>query len=120
MQRCTHGAGKTADTLAAAAIGLKHGHALPLKRGAPLCRRLRIGKVRAVEHDDAGFLAGETVNVRVAARHWDACIQDLTHGVNLLHVLLNHALRLRHVARKPLNFQLFKVLRHVISQLQCS
>jgi len=86
----------------------------------PARRRLRVGEVGTVEHNDAGLVARETVNVRVAARHRDARIEDLAHGVDLLHVLLDHALRLCHVARKPLNIQLFKILRHVILQLQCS
>lgn len=120
MQRRAHGAGKAVDALAAAAVGLEHGHALPLKGCAPARRRLRVGEIGAVEHDDAGLLARETVDVRVAARHRDARIKNLAHGIDLLHVLLDHALGLRHMAREPLDIQFFKVLRHVISQLRCS
>lgn len=50
----------------------------------------------------------------------DARIQDLAHGVDLLHVLLDHALRLGHMPRKPLDIQFLKILRHIISQLRYS
>ena len=119
-QRCAHRAGKAVDALAAAAVGLEHGHALPLKGCAPPRRCLRVSEIGAVEHDNTGLVAREAVNVRVAARRRDARVENFAHGIDLLHVLLDHALGLRHMAREPLDIQLFKVLRHVISQLRCS
>ena len=50
----------------------------------------------------------------------NARIEDLAHGVDLLHVLLDHTLRLGHMPRKPLDIQFFKILRHIISQLRYS
>ena len=120
MQCRAHRTGKAVDALAAAAVSLEHGHALPLKSSAPPRRRLRVGEVGAVEHDDAGLIARKTVNVRVAACHRDARIENFAHGVDLLHVLLDHTLRLGHMPRKPLDIQFFKILRHIISQLRYS
>jgi len=102
-QQLPHSRHEAGNALLRLAVGLQDAVTFRAEMLRPaLCHR-GIGHIDAVEDDHPGFRAADGVDVRVAAGKRDARIQDLAHGVDKLHVRLDHPARLGHVARIPLD-----------------
>ena len=66
----------------------------------------RIGLIRPVEYDQAGFLPHQFVNIRVTAGDRDAGVYDLRHQIHQFEIRLDLP-GFGHMARIPLNIHAF-------------
>ena len=113
-----HGAdgwNKSADALAALAIGLQHRHPLAFKPGRPAAHHGRIRLIDAVEHHQARLSSHNLIQIRIAAGGRDARIKNFADPVHQFEALLHHPAGLGHVAGVPLYVHL---LVHIMTPIQ--
>ena len=102
-QQRAHRRDEAGNALFRLAVGLQNGIALRPEVLCPFFRQRRVCHVDAVQDDHARLIAADRVDIRVAAGNRDARVENFAHGVDELHILLDHPARLGHVAGVPLD-----------------
>ena len=100
-QKLTHGGGKAIRAGAAFGVHFQNGTAARAEICRPLLRLRRVRLIDPVQHNKARLSNRKLVDIGVAARHRDARVEDLAHGVHVTDLGSDHAARLCHVTGKP-------------------
>ena len=107
LQRLPDDGGELANSLAVSGVGLQHRPALSAEPVSPYPVHGRIGLIRPVEYDQAGFLPHQFVNIRVTAGDRDAGVYDLRHQIHQFEIRLDLPPGFGHMARILLNIHAF-------------